>query len=285
MKKSTIMILVLLTLLIAFGVSLFLQQQVVEEPVTEQILPTIPEEPAKRPIVRYAVPEVAPPEPVPVAPEETVTAKPEPPATNELDLPTTLPAIQQSDSSVNQALTNLLGGRAFTDLLIIDSFIQRTVLTINNLPEKKLPLAHVPFVFPEGKFIVSGEKGSLRTNAENHKRYAPYVALLQNINPNLLIRTYVYFYPLIQNAYVQLGYPNAYFNDRLVYVIEHLLETPNPVDPIALEQPSVLYTYADPTLEELSAGQKILLRMGQEQRLQVLSILRNYHFRLTRLTP
>lgn len=278
MKKSNIIVVVLLTLLIAIGVSLFMRQQVVEETVTEQILITPPEDPVKQPVIRYAVPETVTPEPATVAADPAEEA-------DDPDLPATLPPIQSSDSSINQTLTHLYGGRVFSDLLIIDSFIQRVVLTINNLPEKKLPLAHVPFVFPEGSFIVSGQEGSLRTNTENHKRYAPYIALLENIDQNQLIKTYVHFYPLLQTAYEQLGYPNAYFNDRLVYVIEHLLATPNVVDPIALEQPSVLYTYADPALEELSAGQKILLRMGQEQRLKVISILRSYQFRLTRLTP
>lgn len=280
MKKSNIIIVVLLTLLIAIGVSLFMRQQVVEETVTEQILTAPPEDPVKQPVIRYAVPETVTPEPATVATDPAKETK-----ADDLGLPATLPPIQASDSSINQTLTHLYGGRVFSDLLIIDSFIQRVVLTVNNLPEKKLPLAHVPFVFPEGSFIVSGQEGSLRTNAENHKRYAPYIALLENIDQNQLIKAYVHFYPLLQTAYEQLGYPNAYFNDRLVYVIEHLLATPNIVGPIALEQPSVLYTYADPALEELSAGQKILLRMGQEQRLKVLSILRSYHFRLTRLTP
>ena len=34
--------------------------------------------------------------------------------------------------------------------------------------------------------------------------------------------------------------------------------------PIALVQPGAFYQYADPALEGLSAGQKLLLRMGTE---------------------
>jgi len=47
-----------------------------------------------------------------------------------------------------------------------------------------------------------------------------------------LIAVYVEYYPLFQQAYDDLGYPSAYFNDRLVEVIDHLLETPDTKDPM-----------------------------------------------------
>jgi len=34
--------------------------------------------------------------------------------------------------------------------------------------------------------------------------------------------------------------------------------------PIRLTQPGVFYEYADPSLEQLSSGQKLLIRMGSE---------------------
>ena len=72
------------------------------------------------------------------------------------------------------------------------------------------------------------------------------------------------YYPLFQQAYVDLGYPDGYFNDRLVEVIDHLLATPDVAGPIRLTQPSVFYQFADPSLEERSAGQKALIRLGPE---------------------
>lgn len=286
MRTLNLVIYFLLALVIAFALSIYFHYRSGEVTVSDPMIPEILEEPVKRPVVRYPVPDS-----LPLA--ETATVEPQRPEEPEQQdavpadagLPVELPAIEESDSLVHQALAGLLTGRTFTDLVIVDSFIQRLVLTINNLPEKKMPLAHVPFELPEGSFVSTGEDESLRIGSENYQRYAPYIHLLENTNPDAVIKTYVYLYPLLQTAYQQLGYPTAYFNDRLVYVIEHLLETPNPEDPLTLERPSVLYTYADPELEELSAGQKILLRMGKEQRSRVKSILRNYHFRLTRLLP
>ena len=69
-------------------------------------------------------------------------------------------------------------------------------------------------------------------------------------------------------------YPDGYFNDRLVQVIDHLLATPEVVDPIELVRPHVLYEYSDPDLEALSSGQKLLLRMGTDNGKKIKNTLR-----------
>ena len=42
-----------------------------------------------------------------------------------------------------------------------------------------------------------------------------------------------------------------------------LRAAPDPEAPIRLEQPKILYQYADPNLENRSAGQKIMMRIGR----------------------
>jgi hypothetical protein len=79
-----------------------------------------------------------------------------------------------------------------------------------------------------------------------------------------LTNVYFHFYPLFQDAYQSLGLPGHYFNDRLVEVIDSLLATPELSTPPDLVRPSVMYQFADPALEALPSGQKVLLRMGPE---------------------
>ena len=80
---------------------------------------------------------------------------------------------------------------------------------------------------------------------------------------------------MFQAAYQELGYPQGYFNDRLVEVIDQLLATPEVAEPLAVKlvevkgevastQPWTRYEFADPKLEALPAGSKMLLRMGSE---------------------
>ena len=83
-------------------------------------------------------------------------------------------------------------------------------------------------------------------------------------DPDALVDLYRRYYPRLQAAYVDLGYPDGYFNDRVIEVIDHLLETPDSTAPASLVRPHVLYEFADPELEALSAGQKLLIRMGPE---------------------
>jgi len=97
-----------------------------------------------------------------------------------------------------------------------------------------------------------------------------------------MVAVYRRFYPLFQQAYVELGYPKGYFNDRLVEVVDHLLAAPEIDGSIALVQPRVLYQFADPELEARSAGHKILLRMGPENAAQVKAKLRAIRSELTR---
>jgi hypothetical protein len=99
-----------------------------------------------------------------------------------------------------------------------------------------------------------------------------------------LLSRYARFYPFFQEQYENLGYPTRYFNDRVVEVIDHLLATPEVEEPARLVQPRVLYEFTDPRLENLSAGQKILLRMGRTNQLKLKAKLREIRDRLVSIT-
>jgi hypothetical protein len=108
----------------------------------------------------------------------------------------------------------------------------------------------------------------------NTARYDAIVGLLASVDTAAAVAGYRRMYPQMQKAYEELGYPNRYFNDRVVEVIDHLLATPEPQGPILLEQPKVLYRFADADLESRSAGQKLLLRIGVDHQRTVKSKLR-----------
>ncbi len=117
---------------------------------------------------------------------------------------------------------------------------------------------------PAGQFATAGQDDSLVVAPANAARYTPYVAAFDAIPADRAVAGYIHLYPLFQKAYVDLGYPNGYFNDRLVEVIDNLLATPDVQGPVKLVVPHVLYEYADPDLQSRSAGQKLLIRMGPD---------------------
>ena len=278
--KKTILLILLLAVLIGVLIYTILNQKE-PAPVTVDLPPQPPAaiEPSRKAIVHYPVPDPLP------GPEEKDAGQeppqePEPPA-----LPATLPPVGQSDPTVRQILKDHFEPTSLFNLLKLDSFIPKLVVTIDSLPEKRLPKRHLPVERPDGRFLVFGPPEAPQTSKENHKRYVQHVQLLEALDPEKVVTIYVHLYPLFQSAYRQLGYPNAYFNDRLVFVIDHLLETPDQPEPILLEQPSVLYQFADPELENLSAGQKILIRIGPENRHRVKQVLRKYRRLLVNLQP
>jgi hypothetical protein len=119
----------------------------------------------------------------------------------------------------------------------------------------------------------------------DYARYDPLISMAASADMDLVIDTYRRFYPLLQEAYVRLGYPDAYFNDRVVEVIDHLLAAPELDEPAELVRPHVLYEYADPALEGLSSGQKLMLRIGPEHAAIVKGQLRTLRARLTASGP
>jgi hypothetical protein len=117
------------------------------------------------------------------------------------------------------------------------------------------------------------KEGQFYLSRDNYERYDLLVNLLATAELDDIAATYRRFYPLFQESYLRLGYPDGYFNDRVVEVIDHLLLTPEPNEPVRLVRPHVLYEFADADLEALSSGQKLLLRMGSENAARIKQLL------------
>ena len=186
---------------------------------------------------------------------------------------TGLPELEQSDAPLLQALDELLG-RKWRAYFLPDRVIRRIVATVENLPRERLPADVMPLKRVPNAFVTSGKDATLAIGSRNSARYAAYAAVVAAIDAAKLVAVYVRFYPLFQRAYEELGYPKAYFNDRLVVAIDDLLTAPELAGPIRLVRPMVNYEFADPALEARSAGQKIMIRMGKDNAAKVKSKLR-----------
>lgn len=199
-----------------------------------------------------------------------VPAEPAPPAVPAIQHPIeatpaeSLPAIDDSDGSLTQALVALFGEKPWQALFHPERIIRRIVTTVDNLPRQEAPVKVWP-VKPVGSWLITaGSDGALRIAPDNARRYAAYARLVEKVDADKLVALYRRFYPLFQQAYVELGYPQGYFNDRLVVAIDDLLAAPELAEAPRLVQQKVLYQFADPELERRSAGQKIMMRIGGE---------------------
>ena len=225
-------------------------------------------------------PVAATPPPMAV-PEEPAIKHPLPESTQ----PEALPALEASDPPLRNALVELIGKSPVEQFVIPEELVRHIVVSIDNLPEPKVaervrPVRRIP-----GEFAVGGSEDAPTLDRANYERYASVVQMIRSVDTKTLVATYTRYYPLFQEAYEGLGHPPQYFNDRLIEVIDLLLTTPDVKDPIALAQPNVLYQFADPKLESLAAGQKVLIRMGSENATAVKEKLRELRAQLVAQKP
>ncbi len=196
-----------------------------------------------------------------------------------------LPPLEKSDALLGESLSQLLGAKNFGELFLSEGIVRRIVATVDNLPREKVS-ERIMLVKPvPGRLAVDGGGDDMVLAARNTARYARYVQLAQSIDVKRAVALYVKLYPLFQRAYQDLGYPKGYFNDRLVQVIDHLLAAPDVRAPIKLMQPKVRYEYVDPALESLSAGQKIMLRIGADNAAKVKAVLRDVRREVVEQAP
>jgi hypothetical protein len=185
-----------------------------------------------------------------------------------------LPSLEQSDAMMRDTVSALVGRKAFETMVYPSQLMRRIVATVDNLPRETAPRRVMPLEPVPGAFGAASEGDEIVLAPANSQRYAAYVHVFEALDARALAQRYAEAYPLFQRAYAELGFPNARFHDRLLAAIDDMLEAPSPAGPVKLVRPKVLYQFADPELEGLSAGQKIVLRMGPENAARVKAKLR-----------
>ena len=237
-----------------------------------------------------APPPVAPPPAPPPPPPAPAIRNPVPAAT----APGGLPSLDQSDGYVKKALVDLVGRKPVSTFFRLEGSIGRFVATMNNLATDGATADLWPVTRTPGRFETETRDGATVPSARNAERYAPFVRFAVDIDTGRVVALYVRLYPLLQRAYENLGYPGAYLNDRVVAVIDNLLATPNVSGPIRVKRVGLdggtgggagLYLYEDPALEAATAGQKILLRIGTENRSKLMAKLTEIRAQLATRPP
>ena len=196
---------------------------------------------------------------------------------------------------VGAALAQLLGRDAVLKFLEATDFPRRFVATLDNLGREHAPVAVWPVQPPPGRFLVQGSGASQTMAAENALRYGPFVAFAGSVNAAQAVDLYRRMYPVLEQSWRELGFKDQSLHTRVFEVIDLLLATPETTQaptltltevkgPIASARPWTRYEYADARLQRLSAGQKILVRMGPDNRKVLKAKLRDLRQELLRVS-
>lgn len=198
-----------------------------------------------------------------------------------------LPALSESDGNILSALQQLRG-EGLIELLVPQELGRKFVLAVNNLSEGKVIHEYRPVISPPPPFIVDnftvmieGEAvAQERISTNNFQRYETYVTTLALIDSDAAIAVYRRFYPLLEEAFRELGLKKPNFHSVMIAAIDNILAAPDAQGDLQLVRPKVFYQYADPALEQLPQTHKLMLRMGPENARSVKASLRQLRTRL-----
>ncbi|WP_404409824.1 DUF3014 domain-containing protein [Pseudidiomarina marina] len=253
--KLIISVIVLLAIAIAVVFYLAKQQESAQKPEIKQPAPTAQES-------KEAQPEPDPKEsteldePIPEI-SETVELEPEPEAEPEQPLP-------EMAESTSAVLDELKAAEQNVEPITGQQLIRDTVVFVDNLRQGLVIREKALIAGPTAAFRVLEQNGKIYIDPRSYDRYNPMVDWFVSLDTEVLVSLFERYQPLVKQALGEIGYPDQDPNEMLLEAINVLLETPSVGTVIELNDDSVMYRYADPTLEALPAAQKQMLRTGPD---------------------
>lgn len=154
--------------------------------------------------------------------------------------------------------------------------LPRATVVLMNAAQGKIPARQVSFLVPPDAYPALKQGDRYFVDSAGYARYAPYLDILEGINPGDLAAFMRLVDPLLVQALAQLGVrerPAELVADAIVRV-ERVADLPQ--GPVELLRPSVMYTYADPALEALPDLDKQLLRMGPQNVMRLRAYLSEF---------
>ena len=243
---------------------------------------------------------VAKPTPEVRATPEPVEATPEPmqPTAAPTPTPVPLPRLNESDTAIKANISEI--SQDMLGLVANEEIVRKSVRAIYSLYKGNVVQQYRPLNGPNTSIQAqaTGETAQVKTQEgevdtpvfqmtdQDFSRYTSYANLAREISTEQLSAAYKYFYPLLQTAHGELGEGPEQFHTVVIGALDKMLATPDVDDSeLKLIRTSIIYQFKDEQLENLPAAQKLLLRMGSDNRETVLHAVRNLRDALAEYSP
>lgn len=174
----------------------------------------------------------------------------------------TVPPLDETDALVRRLVRELSSHPQVAAWLATEDRIRNFTVVVANIAEGKTPAALLRPLGPSSGFRVIERSDDLYLDPRTYERYAGLADAVASIDPAGGARLYATLKPRIEEAHRDLGYLDTPFDRMLERAIVLLLKTPVEEGPVRVEPRGIVYGFADADLEELTAAQKQLLRMG-----------------------
>lgn len=184
------------------------------------------------------------------------------------------PPLDQSDAWLRELAATLSSHPQLAAWLIGDDLARRLVATVINLAEGTSPAGHLGDLRPADGFRASRSAGRWFVDAASFRRYDLLADVVASLDPAAAARLLGEIRPLLDQAYGEIGDPASDFDRTLARAVGNLLAVPIPDGEPELVRQGALWAYADRELEQRTAAEKHLLRLGPDNARRVQAKLR-----------
>ncbi len=220
------------------------------------------------------------PEPEAVAPAPPTPAGQTNPA---LPAPMVIPAptvidLEHSDDMFRNKAAGLSVLPKFADWLKTEDLVRRLTAAVDCIADGTSPRDSLGFLSPRKKFKVKTVQGQLFIDPKSYARYDMAAGVVDSIDAQAAAALIKDLRPYFQAASRELGTPARDFQATLIKAIKEMLKTPVVERDIALREKVISFAIAplpDLQLEDLTAAQKHLLRMGPKNTVKIQGKLRD----------
>lgn len=185
-----------------------------------------------------------------------------------------LPSLANSDAELKRYFSEDLSV-AILSYLVDEHLVRKFVRAVNALEDGKLVSQYRPFVQPQSPFEALNNGEQWQLSEDNYRRYTPYITVLEQLGSKRMLTLFEHYQPLLEEAFAELGTSKADFRVTTRNALQTLLDTPEIDGHIALTHPSVMYKFADPKLESMPSAQKLMIRIGPDNRQKVKQLCRD----------
>ena len=196
------------------------------------------------------------------------------------DLPTALvelPSLNDSDDFVLEGLRALQNGAALIRVLADEQLIRSIVVFVDNISRGEFPQTSLPYKRIEQEMSVRNiDENLFVMEANAHERFNQLIDTFVAVDTDQAMTLYRTLQPLFQQAYAEIGSRNVNFDDTLRSAINAVRRSPNAEGPYQLVKPSVMFLYADASIENMEEMQKQLIRIGPENTEKLKAKLRQF---------
>jgi hypothetical protein len=175
-----------------------------------------------------------------------------------------LPPLDETDALVRQLIAQLSSNPTVAAWLTTDGLLVNFALVTRQIANGESPTQELGAIGPVPAFRVRTARDDLFLDPSSYRRYDRYAQAVSSIDARGASRLYATLKPRILDAYRRMGQPTAEFDPVLERAIVELLSVPAVQGEIELAPTGIVYGFVDPRLENMSAAQKHLLRMGPE---------------------